>query len=571
MQENTHGPRHSFSRAAVPETNLARNLSNNYKVEYHGKPCSRCNFMWMRNLLFLGVVGGAVCLLGAGLLPPSVPAPITSYDTRAYRADDFRAIVARVDASFPRQGVAGPAPDLTVARRLALGLAGTIPSLEEIRQFEQLPPEQRLPWWIDHLLQDRRHADYFAERLARAFVGAEDGPFLLYRRRRFVTYLSDQLAQNRPYDALVRELIASEGLWTDRPATNFVNVTLQPDRKNQPDPERLAARVTRAFLGLRLDCAQCHNHPFAEWKRDDFQGLAAFFAQTELGLTGVHDGDGVYVIEDRATHTKKVVAARVPFDRGLLPAEGSRRQRLAAWVTSPKNSHFARATVNRVWALLLGRPLVEPVDNLDTDASLPEALTLLANDFAEHGFDLRRLVRVIASTEVFRRDSKGDHEPTEENVWAVFPLTRLRPEQVAGSILQAGSVTTLDSESHILIRLMRQGSENDFVRRYGDSGEDELEGRGGTIPQRLLLMNGTLVHEKTKESIFNAATRIAWMAPDDDRAIEVAYLTVLTRRPTDREAAYFKKVLAEPGRKRTEKLEDLFWALLNSTELSWNH
>jgi hypothetical protein len=239
-------------------------------------------------------------------------------------------------------------------------------------------------------------------------------------------------------------------------------------------------------------------------------------------------------------------------------------------VTSPKNAHFARAAVNRVWALLLGRPLVEPVDNLDSDTALPEALTRLATDFADHGFDLRRLVRVIASTEVFRRDSESDLD-TEEGSWAVFPLTRLRPEQVAGGILQAASVTTLDSESHILIRLMRQGSENDFVRRYGDSGEDELEGRGGTIPQRLLLMNGNLVHDKTKDSIFNAATRIAWMAPDDDKAIEVAYLTVLTRRPTAEEAAYFKRVLAEPGRKRTQQLEDLFWALLNSTGFSWNH
>jgi hypothetical protein len=343
--------------------------------------------MWMRNLLFLGLVAGGAVFLGAGLLPSSAPAPITAYDTSRYRSTDFREIVECVDASFPREGAAEAAPDLTVARRLALALAGTIPSLEEIRQLEQLPADQLLPWWIDHLLEDRRHADYFAERLARAFVGSEDGPFLLYRRRRFVTWLSDQLAQNRPYDTLVRELIASEGLWTDRPATNFVNVTVHPDRKNQPDPERLAARVTRAFLGVRIDCAQCHDHPFADWKQADFQGLAAFFAQTQLSLTGVHDGDGVYIVADRKTQDKRVVAPRVPFERELLPAEGSRRQRLAAWVTHPKNAHFAQATVNRVWALLLGRPLVEPVDNLDTETAPPQALTLLAQDFATHGFD----------------------------------------------------------------------------------------------------------------------------------------------------------------------------------------
>ncbi len=99
---------------------------------------------------------------------------------------------------------------------------------------------------------------------------------ILYRRRRFVAWLADQLAQNRPYDQLVRELIASEGLWTNKPATNFLSVTVQTDSKNQPDPVRLAGRVTRAFLGLRLDCAQCHNHPYAEWKQSDFQGFVRF-------------------------------------------------------------------------------------------------------------------------------------------------------------------------------------------------------------------------------------------------------------------------------------------------------
>jgi hypothetical protein len=141
---------------------------------------------------------------------------------------------------------------------------------------------------------------------------------------------------------------------------------------------------------------------------------------------------------------------------------------------------------------------------------------------------------------------------------------------VVGGLLQAASVTTIDSESHVLVRAFRYGNQSEFVKRYGDSGEDEL-GKGGTIPQRLLLMNGKLVHEKTKEELFNAATRIAWMAPDDVQAVEAAYLAVLTRRPTPEEAAHFEKSLAEPGAKRTERLEDLYWALLNSSEFSWDH
>jgi hypothetical protein len=535
--------------------------------------------MGRRDLLFLSLIFGGIFTLGASLMPPRQPKPLTRFDASAYRQADFVEAVNRVDASFRRhwasQGLrpAGPAPQLAVARRLGLGLMGTIPSLEEIRQLEYLPTEQRLPWYTDHVLEDRRFADHFAERLARAFVGTEDGPFIFYRRRRFVAWLADQVAANRPYDQLVRDLIASDGLWTDKPATNFVSVTSQPDNNNQPDPVRLTGRVTRAFLGLRLDCAQCHNHPFAEWKQSDFQELAAFFGQTRLGFTGVHDEAGEYEVKDRKTQEKRVLAPVVPFAAELVPETGGRRERLARWVTDAKNPYFARATVNRVWALLLGRPLVEPVDNLESEATAPPALDILADDFARHSFDLHRLIRVIASTEVFRLDSASEQEAgeKEENAWAVFPLTRLRPEQVVGSTLQASSVATLNADSHILSRVIHLGQRNDFVQRYGDTGEDEFDDHGGTIPQRLLMMNGKLIRDKINDAPFNASTQVGMMSLDDTRAVEAAYLAVLTRRPTPEEAAYFEHFLADSALSRGQRFEDLFWALLNSTEFSWNH
>ncbi len=535
--------------------------------------------IWMRNLLFVSLVGGGMFTVGYGLIPPRAPKPVTRYDANAYSDPQFRDTVDRVDASFREQWAAAkvrpaqPTSDLLVARRLALGLVGTVPSLEEIRQLETLPTEQRLPWWIDHLLQDRRFADYFAERLARAYVGAEDGPFLFYRRSRFISWLEECLAKNRPYDAIVRDLIADDGLWTDKPATNFVSVTCQQDKKNQPDPVRLAGRVTRAFLGLRLDCAQCHNHPFAAWKKADFEGLSAFFGQTYVGFTGIYDGAGEYTVEDHKTQTERTVEPRVPFAAELLPDHGTRRQQLAAWVTHPKNPFFARAAVNRVWALLFSRPLVDPVDNLEQAESPPPALQLLADDFSSHGYDLRRLIRLIASSEAFRLDSavEGGDGEAEEKLFAVFPLTRLRPEQVAGGVQQAASVGTLNAQSHLLVRLVLYGQQNDFLKRYGDSGEDEFDGRTGTIPQRLLLMNGVLVRDKIKDSPFNASTRIAWMAPDNPRAVETAYLAALTRWPTSAEEAHFEAALADDQLTRPQRVEDLFWALINSTEFSWNH
>jgi hypothetical protein len=536
--------------------------------------------VWARNLLFIGVVAGGLAVLAANVWPPARAARAENFDSAETQDPAFRALVGRINAAFrarwKKLGLR-PSPrasDLAVARRLSLALTGTIPSLQEIRPFEARPPEERLDWWLAGIFEDRRSADYLAERLARVFVGTEDGPFLVYRRRRLVSWLSDQLLKNRPYDALVCDLITADGLWTDHPATNFVTVTVDPNNGNRPNANRLAARVSRAFLGIRLDCAQCHDHKFADWKQRDFQGLAAFFGQTELNLTGIHDGGAPYEIENRKTGALEKIEPAVPFLRQLLPADGSPRERLARWVTHPQNPYFARATVNRVWGLLFGRPLVDPVDDISTENEVPRVLELLAEDFVGHGYDLRRLIKAIAATDVFRLDSAAPHDLTEEHdqAWAAFPMTRLRPEQVVGSILQASSLQTINRRSHILVKIMRYFSESDFIRRYGDTGEDEFGAHGGTIPQRLLLMNGKLVKDKTTEGLFNASTRIGWLAPDDRTAVETAYLVVLTRRPTAPELTHFLRRLAgTEGKERSGRMEDLFWVLINTAEFSWNH
>ena len=322
-----------------------------------------------------------------------------------------------------------------------------------------------------------------------------------------------------------------------------------------------------------IERAQCHDHPFEKWKQADFRGLAAFFGQVQTGLTGIHDHDGELELENRKTGAMEAIAPQVPFLTELLPAEGTRRQQLAHWLTHPSNPYFARETVNRVWALMLGRPLLESVDDISS-AEPTELLKFLADDFAAHRYDLRRLIQVIAGSDAFQIDSAAPHKTNEEHerAWAVFPLTRLRPEQVAGSVLQSASLTTINAESPLVVKLISLFGERDFLQRYGDTGEDEFSGRGGTIPQRLLLMNGTLVHEKTKDALFNAATRIGWQAPDDAGAVRTAYLVVLTRLPKPEEEIHFEgRLSGTAGAKRTECLEDLFWVLINSTEFAWNH
>jgi len=537
-----------------------------------------------RDLLLLAVCGGALLAFKASVSPwaDSRPRPAVHIETAA-----LRPTVDRVDAAFEQSWreqnltPARAAPELTLARRVSLALTGTIPSLEEIRQFESMPARDRLDRWIAERLADRRSADYIAERWARAFVGIDDGPFLLFRRRRFVSWLADQLSSNQPYDRIVEHLIADSGLWTDTPATNFITVTIQPDQDKGPDPNQLAARVSRAFLGVRLDYAECHDHPFESWKQRDFQSLAAFFGTTRHSLRGIREEPGDYQVENRSTGNLETIPCGVPFAHDLLGDQGSPRQRLAAWVTHRDNRPFAREAVNRAWALLFGRPLVEPIDNLGASGPFPPALEILADDFVDHAYDWQRLLRVIASTKAFRADSKTDSDrlsqeainPGEPAAWAMFLLTRLRPEQVVGALLQSASLATIDSSSHIIVRLARAIGQNDFVKQYGDSGAEEFDAHGGTIPQRLLMMNGRIVDEKTKDSLLsNAATQIAQMAPDDEKAGETAMLAVLTRRPSEEEQAYFAERLAQTeGDHRSRRLGDLVWTLLNSTEFSWNH
>jgi hypothetical protein len=221
--------------------------------------------VWQRNLLFVGLSVVGLIALGSRLLSNDPIKHPATFDASRYQQPEIRSVLDQIDrefeASWQEQGLtsAGATDNLMIARRLALGLTGTIPSLEEIRVLQSLPEQQRLDWWISRLLEDRRYADYVAERLARAYVGTDNGPFIVYRRRRFVTWLSDQLHANKPYDVLVRQLIADKGIWTNSPSVNFLTVTLDEGNNGKPDAIRLAGRTTRAFLGMRIDCLQCHD------------------------------------------------------------------------------------------------------------------------------------------------------------------------------------------------------------------------------------------------------------------------------------------------------------------------
>ena len=539
---------------------------------------------WLRAGVLLVIVLAAAAMEVRALLSPY---PLPAISKGAPAADgrtDVRSIVQAVDAAFllewqeKKVAPAIAADSLSIARRLSLALTGSIPSLEEVRALEKHPEEARVDGWIDHLLKDRRSADYLAERLARVFVGTDDGAFLIFRRRRLVDWLSDQLHSNRPYDQIVRELIASDGVWTTHPEVNFVTATVM--QKKGPDETKLTSRSSRAFLGIRMDCVQCHDGKLDNpWKQTDFHQMAAFFGQAEMSLTGLHDNKRQhYQVRYLRKTEEETVPAKVPWNPELLPEKGGPRSRFASWITDPGNRPFARAIVNRMWALMFNRPLVSPVDDIPLDGPFPPALELLADDFTRHGCDLQRLIRSIASTRVFHMSSRpaSAEEPAAsdaEKVWAVFPVTRLRPDQMAGSVIQASALSTLDANTQVLFRIKRSLDVTNFVKRYGDVGEDDFSDQSSTIPQRLLMMNGNMITDHLRANpLINASSRIAMLAPDDATAVDVAYLAALTRRPTPDEAEWFAKMLrGKKGNVRNQAVADLCWTLMNATEFSWNH
>ena len=349
--------------------------------------------MWRRNLLFVGFCVFGLAAVAGGLLAGRSPVAAQSTEHQLRNQTQFRDVVNAVNSEFHADWAAANvepaprAPDLVICRRLSLALTGTIPSLEEIRAIESRPAENRVQWWVAHLLEDQRCNDYLAERLARVFVGTDEGPFLVYRRRRFVSWLSEQLAENTPYDVLARRLIADRGLWTDSPAVNFLTATVNPNEGNRPDPIRLARRVSRAFIGVHLDCVQCH---------DD--NLGGDWLQTELSRTG-------RVLLRRATIANQAFATKTgPTDTSTLtpkPKRSSNLPFLSApicstvhstarliengwpfWITHKENKAFARTAVSRVWALLFGAPVFEHVDNVPQDGPFPPGLQRLADDFA---------------------------------------------------------------------------------------------------------------------------------------------------------------------------------------------
>ncbi len=427
-------------------------------------------------------LGFCLVLLSGSIAAARAESPQTVKDADALAARLNQLLAARWDANQVKPAAA--ADDAEFMRRLYLDLAGTIPPVSEVRGFLADTSPDRRRKLIDKLLNGPDYVSHFTDVWRANWL--PDGPDVdnLGLRPSFEAWLRVRLSENAGYDRMAAEILTSampnprgqaDGLAIYQP-TGISPAAFYVAYENKP--EKLAGATSRLFLAVRLECAQCHNHPFAEWTREQFWQYAAFF--------GGQNAKPSIVIPNLGT----VVAARFPdgtqpkFTNGASP-----RTVLADWTVSPDNKYFARAGVNRVWSLFFGIGLVEPVDDLLRDKEKNEMLDELARQFTEHHFDLKFLIRAIVGTRAYQLTSRQtDPSQDEPRLFARMAVKALSTEQVIASLMEAtGSKPA--SPAPGLLRSELGGS---FARQPNKPTEFQT-----SIPQALALMNGKFVNDAT--------------------------------------------------------------------------
>jgi hypothetical protein len=511
--------------------------------------------------------------------------------------DDAQKLADRIDeligARLAEANVL-PAPladDATYFRRLSLDLVGRIPTVTEARKFLKGSPSDKKRQAIDRFLASPGYSIHFTDVWTNLMLPESDVDF---QKRALQASLSNwlrrQFTENVSYDQWVREIVAMP-LGTNQGNPRYINfyggnpsgdTPMAYYQSKMGKPEDIAAGIARLFLGVRIECAQCHDHPFARWKREQFWGQAAFFAGVKRPG---NPGDEFYIgtplseVQDRREMvipgTERV--AQAMFLDGKEPEwkyKTSARVTLAEWMTARDNPFFARAAANRLWAQFFGVGIVEPVDDLNDEnkPSHPELLDELARQFAAHQFDFKFLIRAITLSKTYQRSSvyPGAAQP-DPRLFAFMPVKGLSPEQIYDSLIQAtGYKDNVRGNPNRYFGF--GGPRYQFLQKF--TTQEKRTEYHTSIPQALALMNNRIIADATHPEKGEVLAAIA-AAPFLDTAgqIEALYFAALSRQPTPEEAARLLAYVEKGGAAGNKKkaLADVFWAMLNSPEFLFNH
>jgi len=472
-----------------------------------------------------------------------------------------------------------PAPlcdDATFLRRVYLDVVGLLPEPEALAQFlaDPRPSHEKRAAVVDELLARREFNDLLVMQWAELLkIRSDNNEVSEKAALLYFEWVRDRIGENMPVDELVTELLTASGGTFAAPQSNFYQV--------ERDNLVLSENVAQAFFGIRMQCAQCHNHPFDRWTQDDYYGFAAFFAQ--VGRKGAEDPREQVIYDRRGGETRHPVSGQNAAPKFLGDAAPDtrgkdRRAVLAEWLTSPENPWFARNLANRLWAQFLGTGVVEPVD--DVRVSNPPSNAALLDDLGARlvgsGWDIRDLAREILNSRTYQRAIAG-HDPRlgDTRNFARAKVRRLRAETILDAVCQV----TSSPEKFRGLPLGARATEiadgrtgNYFLSTFGRAPRESVcaceVSDAPSLSQALHLLNGNTVGEKVRRGALVKSLLDGGKSATE--VIDELYLRCLQRSPTEEERA---RLLAEveAGGGGREALEDVFWALLNSREFLFQH
>ncbi len=479
--------------------------------------------------------------------------------------------------------------DATFLRRAYLDTIGTLPTADEARAFLADPAADKRDRVIDQLLQRPEFVDYWTYKWSDLLLlsGERLRPKAL---EAYSKWIRQSVAENKPWDQFVREIVTATGNTHENGAANFYAL--------HQDPEMMAETTAQAFMGLSINCAKCHNHPLEKWTNDQYYAFANLFSRVRAKGWGgdYRNGDGLRVVYsdtqgELIQPSKGTPQPPAPLDGQPLSFEatGDRREAVAKWLTSPENPYFTRAIVNRVWANYFGVGLVEAVDDLraTNPASNEELLAAASYFLTENKYDLKQLMRAILRSEAYQRDSLplADNKP-DERFYSRYYVKRLKAEVLLDAIAQTtgvpGDFKYLKPDNKPgdpapakrAIQLPDVFVDSYFLKTFGQP--DRLitceceRSDEPSMTQVLHLYNGDTVNKKLQFA--GSAAEKAMAEGDNAKIVDELYLAALSRLPTDDERSKLAAELAAAKpEERRQAIEDLYWSVLTSREFLFNH